>query len=366
MMMVTQLGSLNAWEQTSVKPFWKAFLGGAAPSADTIGRVCALVSSDEIRRIIAEVITRARRNKIAILKLAGFQILVLDGHESHASKRRCCDGCLERTLSSAHGEVKEYYHRHVLAILLLPGGCLLLDAEPQKKGEDEVAATMRLLTRVMLNHGRSFDVVIADALYTRAGFFNFLTKKGKYALAVLKNEERHLLRDADGLCNLVTPVVSRKNKVTRTIWDIEGLESWEGVKGPVRVLRSEEQRTVKRQLSKKEEEEKITWWWATTIPSSILPAPEAVDLGHGRWDIENRGFNELGTFWHADHVYRHEENAMLIFTLLTLLAYNMFHLFLGRNVKAVLRMSASKLHFARELMSGLFDESGAYFHWVPP
>ncbi len=91
-----------------------------------------------------------------------------------------------------------------------------------------------------------------------------------------------------------------------------------------------------------------------------------MDLGHGRWDIENRGFNELGTFWHADHVYRHEENAMLIFTLLTLLAYNMFHLFLGRNVKAVLRMSASKLHFARELMSGLFDESGAYFHWVPP
>jgi len=26
MMMMTQLGSLNAWEQTSAKPFWKVFL----------------------------------------------------------------------------------------------------------------------------------------------------------------------------------------------------------------------------------------------------------------------------------------------------------------------------------------------------
>jgi len=366
MMMMTQLGSLNAWEQTSAKPFWKVFLGGDAPSADTVGRVCALISSDEIRKIIAEVIKRARRNKIVILKLAGLQVLVLDGHESHASRKRHCGGCLERTLSTTAGEVKEYYHRHVMAILLLPGGCLLLDAEPQKKGEDEVAAAMRLLTRVTQNHGRSFDVVIADALYARAGFFNYLTERGKYALVVLKNEERHLLRDADGLCTLVTPVVVRKNRVTRTIWDIEGLESWDGVKGPVRVLRSEEQRSIKRQLTKTQETEKTTWWWATTIPSSILSAPEAVDLGHVRWDIENRGFNELGAYWHADHVYRHEENAMLIFTLLTLLAYNMFHLFLGRNVKAALRESASKLHFVRELMSDLFRGADTCFPGRPP
>lgn len=366
MMMATQLGSLNAWEESSDQPFWKSFLGGKAPSGDTIGRVCALISPDQIRKIIKEVVGCARRNKIMILRLAGLAVLVLDGHESHASRKRCCAGCLERTLSTTKGEVKEYYHRHVLAILLLPGGCILLDAEPQKKGEDEVAAAMRLLTRVMQHYGRSFDVVIADALYARANFFNYLTARKKYALVVLKNEERHLLRDADGLCGLVAPVVVTKKNVIRTIWDIEGLESWEGVKGPVRVLRSDETRTIKRQLTGKFEEEQSTWWWATTIPSSILPAPESVDLGHLRWDVENRGFNELGKNWHADHVYRHEANAMLVFTLLTLLAYNMFHLFRARNLKEVLRAKTSKQHIAREMMSGLFVESCARLQGLPP
>jgi len=87
-MIVTQLGSLNAWEQTSAKPFWKVFLGGDAPSADTVGRVCTLISPDEIRKIIAEVIKRARRNKIVILKLAGLQVLVLDGHESFNTRQK--------------------------------------------------------------------------------------------------------------------------------------------------------------------------------------------------------------------------------------------------------------------------------------
>jgi len=43
---------------------------------------------------------------------------------------------------------------------------LMVDAEPMRSGEDEVATAIRLLERVIASYPRAFDVVIADALYT--------------------------------------------------------------------------------------------------------------------------------------------------------------------------------------------------------
>ena len=40
-----------------------------------------------------------------------------------------------------------------------------------------------------------------------------------------------------------------------------------------------------------------------------------VDLARKRWTIENEGFNNLVTNWHADHVYRHEDKASENFLL---------------------------------------------------
>jgi hypothetical protein len=60
----------------------------------------------------------------------------------------------------------EYYHRHV-TLMLLPGNQslrFLLDVEPQRPGEDEVACALRLLTRLLQRYPRAFDVVLADAL----------------------------------------------------------------------------------------------------------------------------------------------------------------------------------------------------------
>ena len=254
MMLTNRLGSLNAVAQSFPSPFWKSFIQGKPPSADTIGRVMELMSTESLRGILKEVYARIRRNKTALRTIAGLQVLVLDGHESHASCRRKCSGCLERTIKTKNGEHTEYYHRHVLAILLMPGGCLLLDVEAQKSGEDEVAVAVRLLSRLLVVYPRAFEVVIADALYARAGFFNFLTKHGKQAMAVLKNEDRHLVRDAEGLYTLSPSITLTEGNVIRTISDIEELTSWEGVEGPVRVIRSVERLRVKRQRSKTVEE----------------------------------------------------------------------------------------------------------------
>ena len=83
---------------------------------------------------------------------------------------------------------------------------LLLDQEPQRVGEDEVATALRLLERAIGSYPRAFNLVLADAPYATAPFFNFVLAHGKHVLTVLKDERRHLLQDATGLFPHVAPL----------------------------------------------------------------------------------------------------------------------------------------------------------------
>ncbi len=50
---------------------------------------------------------------------------------------------------------------------------------------------------------------------------------------------------------------------------------------------------------------------------------------------------------HADHVYKHDADAMLAFWLLAMLAFNLFHAFYFRNLSPDTRKSYSRRHLAR-------------------
>lgn len=95
------------------------------------------------------------------------------------------------------------------------------------------------------------------------------------------------------------------------------------------------------------------WVWATSLRTHQANTDTIVRLGHGRWDIENHGFNELANQWHADHVYRHKPNAMLVFRLLTCLAYHLFFAFIANNLKPVLRQRHTTQYFARLILAEL-------------
>jgi len=60
---LSQLGSLNALEETSGNSFWKKWVGKDLPSADTIGRVFSGMPSDDIRRIMKGFYSKLKRNK---------------------------------------------------------------------------------------------------------------------------------------------------------------------------------------------------------------------------------------------------------------------------------------------------------------
>ena len=352
-----RMGSLNALELTAHSRFFRDWFGESVCSADSIGRVNALMDAAGLRRGIHHIYDQLKRNK-ALPDNHGIGIAVLDGHESHASYLRHCSGCLERTIAKTART--QYYHRQV-TLMLLPAarpGCqpirLLLDHEPQLPQEGEVATALRLLNRVINSYPRAFDLVLADGLYATAPFFNSLLARGKHALVVLKNENRNLYEDAAGLFASVLPRQGTYRSRKCLWWDFADLHSWPQVNTPVRIIRSLETHSVRRQLDGKEEPQTSDWIWVTTLPVQRLSTERGVAFGHQRWDIENQGFNELVNGWHADHVYKHNSNAIECFLLIAFLAFNIFHAFLTLNLKPQVRKGRTKIFWSKFMAAEIY------------
>jgi Transposase domain (DUF772) len=346
-MWLARLGSLNALEQTRPSPFWRRFLGAPLPSADTLGRVPERLAADSLREVLHQIYTRLKRNKALPATSHGLTALVLDGHETHASYHRHCPGCCVRLVGSEGQQRRQFYHRVVSAMLLSGDLRLWLDVEPQGPGEDEIAAGVRLLERVLDRYPRAFDVVLGDALYTDPRLYAVALGHGKDVLSVLKSEDRDLVKDARALFATLPPQALSDDC---RAWDVSGLESWPQAGRAVRVVRTLEIRT--RPAAPRAESE---WLWVTTLSTHRACTRAIIELGHARWDIENQGFNEFAHRWLADHVYRHHPNALLSFWLLGMLAFNVFFAFARRNLQPEYRRRFSHLHLARCLAEEIYD-----------
>jgi hypothetical protein len=95
------------------------------PSADTLGRVAAGLSPEEVRKLLR------RRNKGLKALPFGVRPVMCDGHEATGSAHCYCAQCLTRTVHTAPGDHTQYYHRYVAARLAGPGCWGLLDVEAQ-------------------------------------------------------------------------------------------------------------------------------------------------------------------------------------------------------------------------------------------
>jgi hypothetical protein len=352
-----RIGSLNGLVQTRSVGFWRRWLDGDLASARTIGRVASGLDEDDLRELLHQHYARRRRNKSIKPFIGGIRAVVFDGHESTCSYLRSCPGCLRRTKKVKGQEKEQYYHRYVLAMLLCDDGYLFLDMEEQLPGEGESTCAIRLLRRLLARYPRAFNTVIGDGLYLNSEFCRILIERGKYFLAVLKDERRDLLVDARGLFDSEVAIHFDYGKTHYQCWDIEGFTTWEQLGRPVRVIRSIETAWVRRQRTGEEEQITTEWIWGTNIPRKVAGTSSLVTLGHGRWRIENNGFNELVNEWHADHIYKHHPRALVVFLLLLLLACNVFHALISLNVKPELRARHTKRHFARLIAAEFYHPS---------
>ncbi len=357
-----RLGSLHGLEQLRARRGWRGLIGGALPSARTIGRVMEGLEAGDLRAVLQTVYTRRKRNKALPGFAAGQIALLLDGHECSASFRRSCPECLRRTIHTATGDRTQFYHRLVAATLLCGRGeRVLLDVEMQRPGEDEVACARRLFARLVERYRRAFTVVVVDGLYARADFFQAVVAAGKDVMAVLKDERRELMADARGLFATMPPRRLQRGMTACECWDVEGFTSWTGMDQPVRVVRSLERLAAGGAANVSE------WMWVTTLPCARLSTEALVAFGHGRWAIENEGgFNTLVNDWHADHLYRHPVEAMTAFWLVMMLVVNLFGAFLRGSLKAVYRARHTARYWATALAVSFYQRIDRPEPLVPP
>ena len=357
---MARLGSLNASKlahDTKVRRFW---VNGVFPSADRLGDIADLVAAEELRGIMRAVYTGLKRGKM-IEPVHGFLPLVLDGHEVCASYQRCCPACLER---SVNGHT-QYYHRVVVAQLVTKRFCLLLDVELQRRGEDEVAAALRLLRRLYQHYPRAWNIVLADSLYARANFFRFVHARRDDVLTVVKDERRDLLKELECRCRRTPPTVLQHNGRCCQVWDVADCQGWPDATMPIRVIKSVEVRTVKRQRTGQQEHIHSAWAWATTCAATGAPLAELFATAHDRWCIENQGFNDVVNQWHFDHIFKHTPNAIMTFLLLIMLGHAVFNAFYHCGLHVALRVRLSRHAVARLLLAEFYHPLAAPFARSP-
>lgn len=346
LLFLARLGSLHAFEQREPDGRWRKWLGGGRPSADVMGDVAQTLDAQALRAILGRPHTKSKRNKGFAPGASGLRFLVLDGHEGVAGYRRAWKECLERVVHCARGDRTQYYFGYVGAYLTNGRPRFLLDAERQLPGEGEMACALRLMRRILERHSRAFDVVCGDNLYMDPALWKLLRAHKKHLLAVLKNEDRDLLKDARALIANMEPIRFDENGVRRACWDLDGFTTWPQCGETVRAVCSREQSTVRRQHHGEDETLQTEWFWVTSLPAQMASTTTIVRAGHGRWGIENRGFNELRNQWHGDHACRYTAHALLVCTLLLFIAYNLFHTFLERNLKPQARQRRSEKYWA--------------------
>lgn len=358
MLLLARLGSLNALEQRTAPLAWAQWLGGPLPSADVMGASAKTLDLEGLRTVLRRQHRRLKGNKGFGRDRNRFRYLILDGHEGVSSYRRSWKACLERLVRFATGDRTQHYFRYVCAYLTNGHQYLLLDAERQLPGEGEIACAMRLLARVFAHYPRAFDVVAGDNLYMDPALWKLVRSHHKHCIAVLKNENRDLLADARALFAHRPPLACDGLKVRRACWDLDGFTTWPQCGEPVRVVRAVETTTVRRQKDQEVETLETEWFWVTSLPPWLADTHTVVRAGHGRWGIENHGFNELSNRWHGDHAYTYHAHALLALTLLLFIACNLFHAFVDRNLKPQAKAGRTVQYWA-DLIAGEFT---AAFH----
>ena len=353
-MFALRLRSFNALEEElGRRRGWERWVGGRRlPSADTVGRVLAGASLAEQRALLLGLGRRAWRAK-TIHGRPGetYRVVAVDGHELWASRARCCAECLSREVPEKGGPVREYYHRVVVAqwVGVTPPG--ILDLERIRPGEGEVGAARRLVARILGRAGRLIDVITADALYLEAPFIEMVLAAGKHVVVVMKQEGRDLYQDAARLRALHAPQVLADGARTTRLWDLPDLESFTTLRRRVRVVWAEEQTVRQRWVGgvQREVVETGEWVWVTDLPPGAVAAAKIQQWGHDRWDVENRGFNELTTLWHMDHCFVHKPTAIEAVLLTLAAAFLLTYLFYERNLKPGAHRPRTRLALATRL-----------------
>ena len=314
-----RLPSFQQLEKEMAGSYLRQWIGAKRGfSDDTLRYSLCGFDLEPLDRMLVDINIRLKRGKAFDQdRVQGRLVAALDGIEVLSSFSRCCDNCLERRVSLKENGVKtehtQYYHRAVGCQMVHGPLRTFLGIEWQRPGEGEVAAALRLLTRMRSLYGcRFFDILLLDALYAQTPVLELIRKNGWDAVISLKQNCPDLYGSADRLFARRSPDVT----LTQTsghktyeiqIWDTDGLPFTADHPEPVRVVRSEEilKRKRFRNRQKVPHATNHEWVWITTLPTNVFSSVTIHKLGKCRWKNENNGWMDLTKHWSFKHGFLH-------------------------------------------------------------
>ena len=232
--------------------------------------------------------------------------------------------CLSR---KKHTGETEYFYRSVVCMIIGKSPHVILGQEMLKprdgsgKDEGELTGGKRLIEQLKKRHGHFADVIVADALYLNAPFINILKENGLEGVIRLKDERRMIFQDAERLFKQDEGKKASfwKGKKKIEVWDLSGFKM-EGCPYKLRVVRYHEQ------WKENGKETERFMWLVTTLEAADYRV--LWEMMHRRWDIEENGFHQLKTYYHAKHCYCRDA-VETIFNLISI-GFNVRELYLYR------------------------------------
>jgi hypothetical protein len=316
-------------------------------SDDTFGYAMERQSPEPILALGCEVARRLKRN--GVLRSDWSRELVVaavDGIEISSSFARCCDACLKRDVKhKVHGKEQidvQYYHRIVVVTLVSSSFPVPLGVRFQKDGEGEVACALALLQDLVGHLGPRFvDLIVGDALYLQAPFVKAVEELGLYWVFNLKENQPELLKEA--IRWTTGPPAGIQSETDRELrwWHLPEVD-WPVADCLVRVVKTvrvDQKRRVKvsqegahRKKSKTTVVQESTNFYATNFPLGSIPPLFIHQLGRSRWRIDTQVFQTLTTDCHLKHPSAHKSTAIIVLTMIRLLAYTLSLVFFHRQV----------------------------------
>ena len=337
-------------------------------SADTIGYALQRQSPEPIFALGCDIARRLKRNGILRSDWSrGLVVAAVDGIEICSSFARCCDACMQREVQhKVRGEMRtdiQYYHRIVAVVTVSTPVPIPLGIRFQKDGEAEVPCALALLQDLVGHLGRRFlDLLVGDALYLQAPFVKEVERLGLDWAFTLKENQPDLLREAERFTAGPPATVESDPKQELRCWHLPQVD-WPVADRLLRVVK-----TVriehKRQVTVSQDGDHLTKgkadvalestnYYATNFELGAIPPTFIQQLSRSRWRIDAEVFQTITTDCHLKHPAVHQSTALVVLTMIRVLAYALSMVFYCRQVCSHARGSCDGFHeFAKRLAYG--------------
>jgi hypothetical protein len=251
---------------------------------------------------------------------------------------------VERKVDGEVRECLQYYHRISAVTLVSTPFPVFLGIRFQQAGETEVACSLDLLQQLVGQLGRRFiDVLVADAIYLQTPFVGAIESLDLEWVISLKDNQPALLAEAQCLTVAPAPCQWSAGNDHFSLWHLPEVD-WPVADRMVRVVKTFRVQKIKRvkiekvgeHRSKKKEEVCIqsTNFYATNVDLGSISPKFIQQLGRSRWSIDAAAFQTITTTCHLKQPSTHQDVALVVLTMIRVLAYTLTTVFYHRQVRS--------------------------------